>query len=113
MDSDKYLDGIINYKGRRILMEQDTNEFVQMTQQSFINCTLNESDGVWTVTQTITHKRKSIIDGDWDSREVSMLALSKNIDIALANVFLSMESYLVTIDHDLFTETVESTDLVN
>ena len=94
-------------------MEQDINEFVQMTQQSFIDCTLNEDTEIWKVTQTISQRRKATANGEWDTKEVAMSAFSKNIDIALANVFLSMEGYLVTRNHDLFTEAPETDEVIN
>lgn len=94
-------------------MEQDMNEFVQLTQQSFIECVLDEDKGMWKVTQTVTQRRKATADGEWDSREIAMSAYAKNIDVALANVFLSMEGYLVTRNHDLFTEIPETGELPN
>lgn len=96
-------------------MEQEVIDFVQLTQQSFIDCIINEDTGMWKVTQTVTQRRKAKNEDEWDTREVTMSAYAKNIDIALADVFLSMEGYLVTRNHDLFTEPtlVESDELAN
>ncbi len=88
-------------------MEQDEVGLVSMTQNSFLEATLDEKLNTWTVTQTIIQRRKIEIDSEWEEKEVTMKAISKDVDIAMAQVFLSMEGYLITRNHDLFSEPEE------
>jgi hypothetical protein len=85
-------------------MEQEQVGFVAMTQDSFLEATFDEGTNSWKVTQTITQRRKIDAESEWEQEEVTMTAISKNIDTAMAQVFLSMEGYLITRNHDLFTE---------
>ena len=85
-------------------MEQDEVGFVAMTQDSFLEATLNEKRTSWKVTQTITQRRKVDAESEWEEESVTMSAISKDVDLAMAQVFLSMEGYLITRNHDLFTE---------
>jgi len=88
-------------------MEQDKVGFVAMTQDSFLEATLDEKLNRWKVTQTITQRRKIDADSEWEQAEVTMSAISKDVDVAMAQVFLSMEGYLITRNHDLFSEPEE------
>ena len=89
-------------------MEQENEVgFVSMTQTSFLEAALDEKTSHWTVKQTITQRRKVDADSEWEQAEVMMTSLSKDVDIAMAQVFLSMEGYLITRNHDLFTEPEE------
>lgn len=90
-------------------MAQDEVEvgFVAMTQDSFLEATLDEEINSWKVTQRITQRRKVEVDSEWEEKDVTMMAISKDIDMAMAQVFLSMEGYLITRNHDLFTEPEE------
>ena len=85
-------------------MEQDEVGFVAMTQNSFLEATFEEKTNSWTVTQTITQRRKVDAEAEWEEQDVTMTAISKDVDMAMAQVFLSMEGYLITRNHDLFTE---------
>lgn len=88
-------------------MAQDEVGYVGMTQNSFLEATLNEKTDSWTVTQTITQRRKLDAESEWEERDITMTAISKDVDVAMAQVFLSMEGYLITRNHDLFTEPEE------
>ena len=88
-------------------MEQDAVGFVAMTQDSFLEATLDEKLNSWKVTQTITQRRKVDADSEWEQAEVTMSAISKDVDVAMAQVFLSMEGYLITRNHNLFAEPEE------
>jgi hypothetical protein len=94
-------------------MEEQIN-FVAMTQNSLLESTFDPRTESWKVTQTITQRRKIDAESEWEQREVTMTAISKNIDIAMARVFLSIEGYLITREHDLFnkdeTQPVQVTD---
>ena len=85
-------------------MEQVEVGFVAMTQDSFLEATLDEKTNSWKVTQTITQRRKVDAESDWEQKEVTMSAIYKDVELAMAQVFLSMEGYLITRNHDLFTE---------
>ncbi|GAF67923.1 unnamed protein product [marine sediment metagenome] len=95
-------------------MAQEEVGFVAMTQDSFLEATLDETLNSWKVTQIITQRRKVDAESEWEERDITMTAISKDVDIAMAQVFLSMEGYLITRNHDLFTEpeaqSVEVTD---
>jgi hypothetical protein len=92
-------------------MEQVEVGFVNMTQNSFLEATLDEKTNSWKVTQTITQRRKVDAESDWEQKEITMSAISKDVELAMAQVFLSMEGYLITRNHDLFTEPeVEAAD---
>ena len=88
-------------------MEQDEVGFVAMTQNSFLEATFDEKTSTWKVTQNITQRRKIDDESEWEEEEVTMTAISKDVDIAMAQVFLSMEGYLITRNHDLFSEPEE------
>ena len=85
-------------------MEQGEVGFVAMTQDSFLEATFDEQTNSWKVTQTITQRRKIDAESEWEEQDVTMTAISKDVDIAMAQVFLSMEGFLITRNHDLFTE---------
>ena len=89
-------------------MENET-DFVAMTQNSFLEATLDEKTKGWTVTQVITQRRKLEKDSEWEEKEVTITAISRDIDTAMAQVFLSMEGFLITRNHDLFSEPEEVT----
>lgn len=78
--------------------------FVEMTQDSFLECKYNTSKNYWTVTQTITQRRKVTEESEWEEKKINMSSQARNIDVAMAQVFLSMEGYMITRNHDLFTE---------
>ena len=88
-------------------MAQEEIGFVAMTQDSFLEATLDKKLDSWKVTQTITQRRKQDAESEWEEKDVTMMAISKDVDIAMAQVFLSMEGYLITRNHDLFTEPEE------
>ena len=88
-------------------MEQDEVGFVAMTQDSFLEATFDDEISMWKVTQVITQRRKIDNESAWEEKDVTMTAISKDVDIAMAQVFLSMEGYLITRNHDLFTEPEE------
>ena len=88
-------------------MEQEEVGFVAMTQDSFLEATFDDEISNWKVTQTITQRRKVDAESEWEERDVTMMAISKDVDIAMAQVFLSMEGFLITRNHDLFTEPEE------
>ena len=85
-------------------MAQEEIGFVAMTQDSFLEATLDKKLDSWKVTQTITQRRKQDAESEWEEQDVTMTAIAKDIDIAMAQVFLSMEGFLITRNHDLFTE---------
>lgn len=85
-------------------MEQEEVGYVAMTQDSFLSSTLDEKTGYWKVTQVITQRRKVTSKSKWEEADVTMSAESKDVDMAMAQVFLSMEGYLITRNHNLFNE---------
>ncbi len=70
--------------------------------QSTTLCQLQEN-GLWKVTQKVKHRR-SIDLIDWEEKELEMSAYNKEIEKAVATVFLSVEAYLATRENDLFGE---------
>jgi hypothetical protein len=90
--------------------------FVEMTQNSLLECKYNDSNNYWIVKQTITQRRKVTSESEWEEKVIEMKSQARNIDVAMAQVFLSMEGYMITRNHDLFTEpeqfedTIESSD---
>ena len=84
-------------------MAEDKVEFAEMTQSSYMEAKLN-SRGFWDVKQTLKQGRRVNSESEWENREVTMQASAKNVDVALAEVFLSMEGFLVARNHDLFNE---------
>jgi hypothetical protein len=86
---------------------KEQSGFAAMTQISKLESTLDPKTNNWKVTQTIIQRRKISAESEWEEKEVVMTAIAKDIDIAMAQVFLSMEGYLITRNHDLFTEPEE------
>jgi len=78
--------------------------FVEMVQDSLLECKYNNKGDYWVVKQTITQRRKATPESEWEEKDVTMQSQARNIDVAMAQVFLSMEGYLITRNHDLFKE---------
>lgn len=78
------------------------DKFVGYRVTSFTSCKQVEDD-YWFAEQKITQERKE--DGkDWEKREANASARSRSIEEALAQVYLSMATYLDTVKGDLFAE---------
>jgi len=84
-------------------MAKDEIEFTEVKQSSELNAKL-ESTGFWKVSQNLVQSRRVDNESEWESKTVTMSASAKTLDVALAEVFLSMEGYLVARNHDLFSE---------
>ena len=62
-----------------------------------------QDNGVWKVTQVITHKRSKDLK-EWEEKVLEASSYSKDLSTALANVFISIQSYLEPRNNNLFEE---------
>ena len=89
-------------------MEKFTKEGKAITGSDVITqtfCELQDSN-YWRVTQTVIQKRKVEGSEEWEEKTLKMSAEAKELEIALLNSFLSIETYLTPRNNDLFTEPV-------
>jgi hypothetical protein len=67
-----------------------------------IICDLRE-DGFWFITHKITQERL-IEGGDWEKRDASVSATSRNFDTAMTDIYTTMAYYLNSVCGDLFNK---------
>ena len=90
-------------------MPEFTKEGKQIIGNKVETTTLSELiDGYWHVTQSVSQSR--LVDGEdeWQTEAVKMTAKAKKLEVAIANAFLSIETWLSKHNNDLFDEPVYS-----
>lgn len=88
-------------------MKEFTKDGRQVIGKNIETTTLSEYiDGYWHVTQTVSQSR--LLDGDdeWETKAVKMTAKAEDLNVAVANAFLSIETWLHRHQNDLFDEPV-------
>jgi hypothetical protein len=87
------------------MVEVFTNEGKQIVGSKVETITLSELiDGYWHVTQIIKQSRLIEGDEDWDTKEVKMTASAEDLETAIANSYLSIETWLSKRGNDMFEE---------
>jgi hypothetical protein len=82
-------------------MEEIKKEVVGYATTNEVTCVQN-SDGTWTATQLVVQSRT--FDGtNWEKKEVSCKAIDGEMHKAIADIFMSMATYLESVNGDLFT----------